>query len=240
MVRDYTTQPSGDVTTTYDKLIRHYADLHAERIDAAIAQGKAQEILDAYADVTRNTDPASAEAQWASDRIDELVQKFTSLYELSIETVEEFNQVNGADNIKMKNSIVVNAKLNLKLYAALSVILFLFLGCFCAIFLGRLGDFVDYYLYVDKKSGLPNRERCDAMVDRYSTVRLNGQFTVIHIQVDLSGMSRNDGDKALRALGDQLQYVFRTLGFVGYNGAGHFIVLLEDCSIDLARNASTA
>ena len=99
----------------------------------------------------------------------------------------------------MKNSIVVNAKLNLKLYAALSVILFLFLGCFCAIFLGRLGDFVDYYFYVDKKSGLPNRERCDAMVDRYSTVRLNGQFTVIHIQVDLSGMSRNDGDKALRA-----------------------------------------
>ena len=189
-----------------------------------------------YNDVTWNTDPASAEAQWASDRIDELVQKFTSLYELSIETVEEFNQVNGADNIKMKNSIVVNAKLNLKLYAALSVILFLFLGCFCAIFLGRLGDFVDYYLYVDKKSGLPNRERCDAMVDRYSTVRLNGQFTVIHIQVDLSGMSRNDGDKALRALGDQLQYVFRTLGFVGYNGAGHFIVLLEDCSIDLARN----
>lgn len=49
-------------------------------------------------------------------------------------------------------------------------------------------------------------------------------------------MSRNDGDKALRALGDQLQYVFRTLGFVGYNGVGHFIVLLEDCSIDLARN----
>lgn len=236
VVRDYTTQPSGNVTTTYDKLIRHYADLHAERIDAAIAQGKAQEILDAYADVTRNTDPASAEAQWASDRIDELVQKFTSLYELSLETVEEFNQVNGADNIKMKNSIVVNAKLNLKLYAALSVILFLFLGCFCAIFLGRLGDFVDYYLYVDKKSGLPNRERCDAMVDRYSTVRLNDKFSVIHIQLDLSGMSRNDGDKALRALGDQLQYVFRTLGFVGYNGAGHFIVLLEDCSIDLARN----
>ena len=236
VVRDYNNQPSGDVTTTYDKLIQHYADLHAERIDAAIAQGKAQEILDAYADVTRNTDPASAEAQWASDRIDELVQKFTSLYELSLETVEEFNQVNGADNIKMKNSIVVNAKLNLKLYAALSVVLFLFLGCFCAIFLGRLGDFVDYYLYVDKKSGLPNRERCDAMVDRYSTIRLNGKFTVIHIQVDLSGMSRNDGDKALRALGDQLQYVFRTLGFVGYNGAGHFIVLLEDCSFELARN----
>lgn len=151
-------------------------------------------------------------------------------------TIDEFNQVNGADNIEMKNSIVVIEKLNLKLYAALSVVLFLFVGCFCAIFMGRLGDFVDYYLYVDKKSGLPNRERCDAAIDHYSTTRLKGQFTIIYIQLDFSAMSRNDGDKALRLLGDQLQYVFRTLGFVGYNGAGHFIVLLENCSFNLAKN----
>ena len=52
-------------------------------------------------------------------------------------------------------------------------------------------------------------------------------------------MSRNDGDKALRLLGDQLQYVFRTLGFVGYNGAGHFIVLLENCSSIWRKTAST-
>ena len=236
VVRDTDVQPSGNVTTTYDKLIQNYADLHAKLINATIAQGQAQEILDVYADVTQNTDPSSAEAQWASARIDELVQKFTSLYELALETIDEFNQVNGADNIEMKNSIVVTERLNLKLYAALSVVLFLFLGCFCAIFLGRLGDFVDYYLYVDKKSGLPNRERCDAAIDRYSTTRLKNQFSVIHIQVDLSAMSRNDGDKALRTLGDQLQYIFRTLGFAGYNGGGHFIILLEDCSYDLAKN----
>lgn len=41
----------------------------------------------------------------------------------------------------------------------LAVVLFLIVGCFAAIFLGRLGDFIDYYLYVDKKTGLPNRER---------------------------------------------------------------------------------
>lgn len=236
LVRDSRVQPSGNVTTTYDKLIQNYADLHAKLIDATIAQGQAQEILDVYADVTQNTDPRSAEAQWASARIDELVQKFTSLYDLALMTIDEFNQVNGADNIEMKNSIVVIEKLNLKLYAALSVVLFLFVGCFCAIFMGRLGDFVDYYLYVDKKSGLPNRERCDAAIDHYSTTRLKGQFTIIYIQLDFSAMSRNDGDKALRLLGDQLQYVFRTLGFVGYNGAGHFIVLLENCSFNLAKN----
>ena len=214
VVRDSSVQPSGNVTTTYDKLIQNYADLHARLIDATIVQGQAQEILDIYADVTQDTDPRSAEAQWASARIDELVQKFTSLYDLALMTIDEFNQVNGADNIEMKNSIVVTEKLNLKLYAALSVVLFLFVGCFCAIFLGRLGDFVDYYLYVDKKSGLPNRERCDAAIDHYSTTRLKGQFTIICIQLDFSAMSRNDGDKALRLLGDQLQYVFRTLGFV--------------------------
>lgn len=58
MVRDSRVQPSGNVTTTYDKLIQNYADLHAKLIDATIAQGKAQEILDIYADVTQNTDPA--------------------------------------------------------------------------------------------------------------------------------------------------------------------------------------
>lgn len=236
VVRDTDVQPSGNVTTTYDKLIRNYANLHSKLVDATIAQGQAQEILDVYEGVTADTDPNSAEAQWASARIDELVQKFTELYNLALETVDEFNQVNGADNIEMKNSIIVAEKLNLKLYAALSVVLFLFVGCFCAIFLGRLGDFVDYYLYVDKKSGLPNRERCDAMVERYSTARLKGQFSVIHIQLDLSAMSRNDGDKALRLLGDQLAYIFRSLGFAGDNGAGHFIILLEDCSFDLAKN----
>lgn len=194
------------------------------------------DLVSEYEYLTQNTDPRSAEAQWASARIDELVQKFTSLYDLALMTIDEFNQVNGADNIEMKNSIVVIEKLNLKLYAALSVVLFLFVGCFCAIFMGRLGDFVDYYLYVDKKSGLPNRERCDAAIDHYSTTRLKGQFTIIYIQLDFSAMSRNDGDKALRLLGDQLQYVFRTLGFVGYNGAGHFIVLLENCSFNLAKN----
>lgn len=236
VVRNTEAEPSGDVTTTYDKLIQNYADLHSQLIDATISQGQAQELLDVYADVTQDTDPNSAEAKWASGRIDELVQKFTDLYGLALETIDEFNQVNGADNIEMKNSIVVAEKLNLKLYLVLSVVLFLFVGCFCAIFLGRLGDFVDYYLYVDKKSGLPNRERCDATIERYSTSRLKGQFSIVYIQLDLTAMNRNDGDKALRLLGDQIQYLFRSLGFAGYNGGGNFIVLLEDCNFDLAKN----
>lgn len=61
VVRDSSVQPSGNVTTTYDKLIQNYADLHARLIDATIVQGQAQEILDIYADVTQDTDPRSAE-----------------------------------------------------------------------------------------------------------------------------------------------------------------------------------
>lgn len=225
-----------DVTTTYDKLIQNYADLQTQLIDTTIAQGQAQEILDVYQNGDVNQDMNSEQAQWASARIDDLVQKFTDLYNVALETIDEFNKVNGADNIAMKSSIVVIERLNLKLYAALSVVLFLFVGCFCAIFLGRLGDFVDYYLYVDKKTGLPNRERCDDTIEHFSTSKLRGQFTMIHVQLDLTRMSRSDGDRALHLLGEQLLYLFRSMGFAGYNGAGHFIILLDDCSYEVAQN----
>ena len=39
-----------------------------------------------------------------------------------------------------------------RMVVMLAMVLFLIVGCFAAIFLGRLGDFIDYYLYVDKKT----------------------------------------------------------------------------------------
>ena len=229
-------QAGRDVTTTYDKLIQHYADLQTSLIDTTNAQGQTQEILDIYKDVTANTDPSCAEAQWASNRIDELASQFTNLYNIALETISEFNQVIGASNIDMKSSVVVTEKLNLKLYTMLAVVLFLFVGCFFAIFLGRLGDFVDYYLYVDKKTGLPNRERCDDAIEYYSSKALGRQFCCIVLQLDLTVMSRSGGDTALKIMGDRLQYIFRSMGFVGYNGAGRFIIAIDHCNLELAQN----
>lgn len=225
-----------DITTTYDKLIYHYADLQTELIDANINKGKTEEILSAYSGVTKDTDPESEEAKWASQRIEELAVQFTELYEIAIETIGEYNQIKGADNIAMKCSISVSEALNLKLFAMLAVVLFLIVGCFAAIFLGRLGDFIDYYLYVDKKTGLPNRERCDDMIDHYSTGKLAERFTFITLQIDLSKIGRSEGDEALKVIGENIQRVFRPLGFVGYNGAGHFMVMMENATADFSNS----
>ena len=225
-----------DITTTYDKLIYHYADLQTELIDANINKGKTEEILSAYSGVTKDTNPESEEAKWASRRIEELAAQFTELYEIAIETIGEYNQIKGADNIAMKCSISVSEALNLKLFAMLAVVLFLIVGCFAAIFLGRLGDFIDYYLYVDKKTGLPNRERCDDMIDHYSTGKLGERFTFITLQIDLSKIGRSEGDEALKVIGENIQRVFRPLGFVGYNGAGHFMVLMENATADFSHS----
>ena len=113
--------------------------------------------------------------------------------------------------------------------------LFLFVGCFVAIFLGRLGDFIDYYLYVDKKTGLPNRERCDDMIEHYGVRKLPDRFAFVTVQLDLSGMGRNEGDEALRAIGESMQRVFRSLGFVGYNGAGQFMVMMENATVEFTK-----
>lgn len=225
-----------DRTTTYDKLIEHYADLQTQLIDIAIEQEKAQEILNTYKDVSSNTDPSSKEARWASQRIDALADQFTELYDLAVITINEFNQVISANNIAIKSSVVVTEKLNLKLYLLLAVVLFLFVGCFFAIFLGRLGDFVDYTLYVDKKTGLPNRERCDDAIESYNSKALNRPFSCIVLQLDLAAMSRSRGDMALKIMGDQLRSIFRSMGFVGYNGAGRFLVVIDHCDLELAQN----
>ena len=124
-------------------------------------------------------------------------------------SIGEYNQIKGADNIAMKCSISVSEALNLKLFAMLAVVLFLIVGCFAAIFLGRLCDFIDYYLYVDKKTGLPNRERCDDMIDHYSAGKLAERFTFITLQIDLSKIGRSEGDEALKVIGENIQRVFR-------------------------------
>ena len=56
------------------------------------------------------------------------------------------------------------------------------------------------------------------------------------LQLDLTVMSRSGGDTALKIMGDRLQYIFRSMGFVGYNGAGRFIIAIDHCNLELAQN----
>ena len=43
------------------------------------------------------------------------------------------------------------------MYIVLAIIIFFFGGCIGAIILGRSKDFLDYIMYTDRKTGLPNK-----------------------------------------------------------------------------------
>jgi GGDEF domain-containing protein len=231
---------SGNPETTYDKLINQYADLKKSKVETENALGKCQEIIDIYTEGA-NTDKNSSEAEWASGQIDELTTLFNELYQIALPTVDECNQANGTKNLAVRTNVYATKSINLKLYLMLAIILFLIVGCGFAIVIGRLGDFIDYYVYADKKTRLPNRQRCDMEIERHAGNLLNENLSFITFKLILSypndpSFTREKGDELLRSFGEIIKDNLKDMGFAGYNGDGVFLVLAENCSFERAES----
>ncbi len=227
------------VQTTYDKLINQYVDLQDERIYNQINLARCQEVLDTYSAVAENTDPSDENALWATETIDKAALELNELYELVLPTTEEFNEKNGADNLSMRSSISSKANINLKIYLAIAILFFLIVGCFVAIFCGRMGDFIDYLMYTDSKTGLPNRNRCDMVIEQYAVKPLPEEFVCIVLKVDLKypdmpGFRRSDGDRILGEMGGFVKHVMEDVAFAGYNNDGMFIAFVKECTAERA------
>ncbi len=61
----------------------------------------------------------------------------------------------------------MNERINIKLYLMIAVVLFLICGSLGAILLGRMQDFIEYLMYMDRKTKLPNRAKCDMLINQY-------------------------------------------------------------------------
>ena len=138
-----------------------------------------------------------------------------------------------ADYLKMISSVQVAAAINVKLYLMLALVLFFVIGCCGAILLGRISDAVDYLLYVDKKTGLPNREKLNVYISGMADRILPEDYTCFALQLDnLTEMSRrfgyHVGDGILKDFSGLLQLMGDTDGTVGYNGAGKFLAFLDE------------
>lgn len=117
----------------------------------------------------------------------------------------------------------------------LALVLFFVIGCCGAVLLGRLSDVVDYLLYVDKKTGLPNREKLNVYITGMAGRILPEDYTCFAFQLDnLTEMSRRFGytvgDGILKDFSGLLQLMGDTDGTVGYNGAGKFLAFFDECS----------
>ena len=94
---------------------------------------------------------------------------------------------------------------------------------------------VDYLLYVDKKTGLPNREKLNVYISSMADRILPEDYTCFALQLDnLSDMSRrfgyHVGDGILKDFSGLLQLMGDTDGMVGYNGVGKFLAFFGECS----------
>ena len=225
-----------EVITTYDDLIQEYVRINQSIQNNQIDKEYTEYIRSIFVHNQHNQVLSSQ----VEEDIEELVDTLNSEYAIVQATARELNEYIGASYLNILNSVVTSQKVNIKLYIALAVVFFLFFGCAGAIVIGRLKDFLQYILYTDKTTKLPNRQMCDIQINTLSQKPLDEQFTCVIIQIDNLAqvndtLGRSAGDMLLAGFGEIIKTLSRNYGFVGCNRPGFFIGLYEDCSVAKAK-----
>ena len=219
--------------TTYDNLI-----LELVGIDKTIAADKIdrqflEETLTAFQNVSFGG--TEEEHTQMEQMINDYENELQEYYEIVNTSSKELNLYISADYLKMVSSVRVAPSINIKLYIMLALVLFFVIGCCGAVLLGRLSDIVDYLLYVDKKTGLPNREKLNIYIGEMAGKVLPEAFTCFTLSLDnLSELTKRFGytvgDGVLKDFAGLVQLMGDTEGMRGYNGIGRFVVFFEECS----------
>ena len=220
-----------NVTTTYDDLIQEYVRINQAIQNAEIDKQHAQYIVSVFENNTRNqvlSDETEAE-------IESLVDMLNREYLVVQATARELNEYLGASYLNILNSVVTSQRVNTKLYLALALVFFLFFGCAGAVVIGRLSDFMEYILYTDKTTKLPNYQKIDEQINVLSKKELDEQFTVMVIRLDNLAvlnetLGRSAGDTLLGDVGEILKSLSKNYGFIGSNKGGWFMGLFDHCS----------
>ena len=225
---------AGDkAQTTYDGLILELVDIDKKIAANQIDREFLSEILTNFQNV--DVGGTSEEHTRMEQMINDYEAQLQKYYEIVNVSSKELNLYISADYLKMMSSVRVAPSINVKLYLVIALVLFFVIGCCGAIVLGRLSDVVDYLLYTDKKSGLPNREKLDVYINGLSGKILPEDYTCFALQLDnLSELSKRFGytvgDGVLKDFSGLVQLMGDTDGMIGYNGIGKFNAFFDECS----------
>ncbi|MBQ2663317.1 MAG: diguanylate cyclase, partial [Clostridia bacterium] len=228
-----------DSQTTYDGLINEYVELETEKEKTEVDLEHKRKILSIFTDDTVSTDKSNKEH--IEDSLTKLSEELDTMYQIVSDTVDEYNQYVGANNVSTLASISTGEKINIRMYIFLSAIIFFLFGCIGAIILGRSKEFLDYIMYTDRKTGLPNRAMCDLEIERYAAGKLKDNFVfgIVKLNnlkyVNEKG-GREAGDALLKAFGKILKRAAQSYGFAGYNGSEQFLCMFEDCTPERAND----
>ena len=218
-------------------LITKYSETEKEKLEVDLEHKK--KLLAVFTDGAQSDDMSNKDE--IEQSLEELSQKLGDMYSSVSTTVDEYNQYIGAYNVSTLSSISTSEKINVRMYIVLAIIIFFFGGCIGAIILGRSKDFLDYIMYTDRKTGLPNRAMCDIEIEKYAADKLKDSFVFLLIKLDnLKYVNdkggREAGDALLKVFGKVLKRAASSYGFVGYNGSDQFIGMFEECTVQRAED----
>lgn len=223
--------------TTYDGLIQEYVDLNIDVRQKTIEKEHKEYLLSVF----EAEDHAQGQKTFSSEEIREKINRCAELankyYQYVENTGRELNRQLSANYLAMISSINVQPTVNIKLYLALAIILFVLVGGVGAVLLGRMLDFIDYFRYVDKTVQIPNRARCDVYISEWANKLLDEDFACVALKMDsLSSLSneygREAGDEVLKDFAAILKSYGDLYGFVGHNGSGVFYAFFPKCPPD--------
>ena len=225
--------------TTYDDLIIQYVGMLEEKDKLYTDINYCKNVLKIY---NKEIKTSKIVCDNIKEKISDELKITKHNYEILAETSNELNEVLGADNINTASNIVVVQSFNLKLYMTMAIVVFLVIGCCGSIVIGRLYDIIFNILYVDKKTGLYNRIKCDQLITDYATNLLDEKMTVIVFEINNlvninKILGRYCGDELLKNIGISLQKVFPTHSNLSYNGPGEFLLFIEDNSLFTINSA---
>ena len=226
---------SSSRETTYDSLVKEYVDLNIDIHQKTIEKEHKEYLLSVFESDRSAQGQKTFSPKEIRDKIDHCVELATEYYQYVENTGHELNCYLSANYLTMLSSINVQPTVNLKLYVAIAVVLFVLIGGICAVLLGRALDFIDYFRYTDKTVQLPNRARCDVYIDSWSDRLLDDDFSCLALKMEsLSSLSttfgRSAGDEVLKDFASILKSFGELYGFAGYNGSGVFYAFFPGCS----------
>ncbi len=226
---------TANLETTYDTLVLEYVALDKNVKEESIKRNDKQYFLDIFNSVEGVSSGSSETHNAIEADIDSYEKNLVKYYELVNDTSKELNRFISADYIRMTNSVMVSETINIKQYVFLAILFFLVVGVIGAIVIGRAADFFEYFLYIDKKTGLPNRERCDAFLTERAKALLPDNYSCFVFELsNLTDITRKFGYKVgnniLADFAGLLNACISSSGSVFHNNKGSFLGFMGECS----------
>ena len=225
----------GDIEIVYDKLIKEYVSLDKAIKQSEINREYKQYLLSIFGEIGSGGSGTEAQHKALADMINDYEDKLYYYYGVVSETSKEFNNVLSANYLKMYSSITVSESINTKMYVAIGFVFFLIASIVLAVIFGRAGDFAKYLLYTDKKTGLSNREQIDIYIDKMSKDILPDNYACIYVfYMSLFDHTKRYGykvaDNILKDFSGLVNAMADDNSFVGYNGAGRYVIFTPQCN----------